>query len=94
MDAATMKEMLTLFGQAGESAKELFFWWIVLENVPPIIFGACWSGIFIWVLKKCYGLFKNHLVSEQLRLAAGVYYWNNEHIKKATKLLTEHWDEI
>ena len=95
MDIEVIKEMLTLFGQAGESATELCILWIISQYVPTIIFGMCWSGIAIWVLRTAHRLLITYLVSEKLRRAAGVSsYWSSREVTRAINCLTKNKDEI
>jgi len=94
MDLAVIKEMITMFGQAGESAKELCIWWILSRYLPTIIFGACWSGIAIWTLKAGINLIRNNIASEKLSRVIGVYPWNDRQLKNAIACLEKHKDEI
>ena len=94
MDLAVIKEMITMFGQAGESAKELCIWWILSQYLPTIIFGACWSGIAIWVLKAGINLIRNNIASEKLRRVVSAYSWNDQQLENAIACLEKHKDEI
>ena len=91
MDIEIVREMITMLEQVGESTKELCIWWIILQYLPTIIFGTCWSCISIWVLKIAKDIIINYLASERLRKAAGVScFWGRSELNSAIKILEKH----
>lgn len=95
MDVETLKQVIEAIEHLGSEAKIVFIWYLVVTNLPTLIFGTAWTVIGCFSIAKLFSIGLGFVDGVRVRDACGVsaYSWTTEKREKACDILRREYNK-